>query len=431
MEPMRDRGRHPRTKPVLVRLCVLFLFSGALVAGGPTATPDLALTGGTVYRSPEEAPVPDGSVLMREGRIVSVGSRAQVSIPPGTRAIDCAGLIVTAGFWNSHVHIITPGLLHAKEASAETLQGQLDEMFNRWGFTTVFDLASVLDNTLELRRRIASGELRGPRILTTGEPIWTIEPVYIRDFVRQQHLHFPNTDAPAQAIALVRDHVAKGADGIKLFTGSYQGDSQVVALPIPIAKAAVSEAHKHRLPVFAHPQDAEGVGIAIESGVDVLAHTVPQSPPWDQAYVQRLKRAHLALIPTLTLFDAEARKGGASDRERNAWIAQMVAELRAYSRAGGTILFGTDIGYIDHYDTALEFNLMARADMTWEQILASLTTEPATEFGDGSHHGRIEPGLAADVVVLKTDPARDPEAFSRVQYTIRAGVVTYAATQRN
>src|SRR5712664_2933480 len=55
------------------------------------------------------------------------------------------------------------------------------EPFNRWGFTTVFDLSSVLDNTLALRHRIDSKELRGPRILTVGEPIWTVAPVYVRD----------------------------------------------------------------------------------------------------------------------------------------------------------------------------------------------------------------------------------------------------------
>jgi len=53
----------------------------------------------------------------------------------------------------------------------------MEVMFNRWGLTTVFDIFSVLSNTLVLRRRIESGELRGPRILTVGEPIWTLEPV--------------------------------------------------------------------------------------------------------------------------------------------------------------------------------------------------------------------------------------------------------------
>src|SRR6516162_3758360 len=95
--------------------------------------------------------------------------------------------------------------------------------FNRWGFTTVFDITSVLDNTLALRRRIEAGALRGPRILTVGEPVWTIEPVYVRDFLQQNHIHIPNTQTPQQAIALVRDHAAEGADGIKLFAVSDQG----------------------------------------------------------------------------------------------------------------------------------------------------------------------------------------------------------------
>src|SRR5579884_3082966 len=54
-----------------------------------------------------------------------------------------------------------------------------------------------------------------------------------------------------QAVALVRDHIAKGANGIKLFTGSYQGGGEVANLPLPIAKAAVAEAlpirHRYRL----------------------------------------------------------------------------------------------------------------------------------------------------------------------------------------
>src|SRR5207237_4055740 len=156
-----------------------------------------------------------------------------------------------------------------------------------------FDAASLLDDTLALRRRVENGELRGPHILTVGEPIWTIEPVYIRDFLKQNNLHLANTETPEQAIALVRNHAAKGADGIKLFTGSAQSNG-VAVLPLSIARAAVEEAHRHNLPVFAHPQDVDGVNVAIDSGVDVLAHTVPQSPPWTPEFVSRLRRANLA-----------------------------------------------------------------------------------------------------------------------------------------
>lgn len=296
-------------------------------------------------------------------------------------------------------------------------------MFTRWGFTSVFDIGSVLDNTLTIRRRIDSGELRGPRILTAGEPVWTIEPVYVRAFLLENHVRVPHIERPDEAIALVRDHFEKGANGIKLFTGSYQGGDKVANLPLPVAKAAVEEAHRHAMPVFAHPQNLAGADIAIDSGVDVLAHTVPQSPPWTPEFCARLKRAHLALIPTLTLFDFEARD--ASQKEREGWVGQMVAELRAYSQAGGEILFGTDIGYTDRYDTTLEFTLMSRAGMSYRQILASLTTNPEHRFGGGN--GRIEPGRPADLTVLNVDPANAPTAFSKVSYTIRAGKIIYRA----
>ena len=392
----------------------------------PCAASDLALIGAKIYPSPTEPPVEHGTILIRDGVILAVGPSRSVKIPKGTTSVDCKGSVVTSGFWNSHVHIFTPALLHVHEARAGDLDEQLDAMFNRWGFTTVFDLASSLDNTLELRRRIETGELRGPHVLTVGEPIWTIEPVYVRDFLRTNHVSILATETPAQAIALVRDHAAKGANGIKLFAGSYQGDGKVAVLPLAIAKAAVTEAHRHSMPVFAHPQNTEGVDVAIESGVDILAHTVPQSPPWTPDFVARLKQANVALIPTLTLFDFEARKGGLSAQSREGWLDQMVAELRAYSQAGGEILFGTDIGYTDHYDTALEYTLMSRAGMDYRRILASLTTNPARRFGYGGHDGRIAKGMDADLVVLGADPAQDVTAFSNVRHTICGGKVIYS-----
>jgi hypothetical protein len=125
----------------------------------------------------------------------------------------------------------------------------------------------------------------------------------------------------------VRDHAARGADGVKLFAGSYQGGGKVAVLPLAIAKAAVAEAHRHAMPVFAHPQNLDGVEVAIDSGVDVLAHTVPESPPWMPELVARLKRANMALIPTLTLFDFEARESEGSDEDKpqcRSWASELL-----------------------------------------------------------------------------------------------------------
>jgi imidazolonepropionase-like amidohydrolase len=412
----------PYVHQMRLRFLLLVLISAVI---GNAHASDLVLRGAKIYPSPTDPPTENASVLVHDGKIVAVGSDKSIKIPAGATVLECKGLVVTAGFWNSHVHILDPRLLHVRDSSAQELNGQLDRMFNAWGFTTVFDISSILENTLALRRRIESGELRGPRLLTVGEPIWTIEPVYVRDFLKENRIQIPNCDSPQKAIALVRAHRAKGADGIKLFTGSYQGMGKVAILPLPIAQAAVDEAHRRKLPVFAHPQDVDGTNVAIESGVDVLAHTIPQSPPWTADFIARLKRANIALIPTLGLFDFEARKDQSSAEEREGWISKMVAELRAYSAAGGDILFGTDIGYTDQYDTSLEFTLMSKAGMTSQQILASLTTNPARKFGYANRTGRIAKGLDADLVVLAADPAKDPTAFSRVRYTIRNGHITH------
>jgi imidazolonepropionase-like amidohydrolase len=64
--------------------------------------------------------------------------------------------------------------------------------------------------------------------------------------------------------------------------------------------------------------------------------------------------------------------------------------------------------------------------MRFQQILASLTTNPAQRFGYATHSGRIANGMDGDLVVLSRDPAQDATAFSKVRYTIRAGEVIYA-----
>jgi len=152
----------------------MLLLSFVFLANGTSRSTDLALTGAKVYPSPTDPPVENGSILIRDGHILAVGPSQTIKIPRVATVIDCKGLVVTAGFWNNHVHILTPALLHVRDSSAKQLDEQLDTMFNRWGFTTMFDISAVLDNTLELRRRIESNELRCPRILTVGEPIWTI-----------------------------------------------------------------------------------------------------------------------------------------------------------------------------------------------------------------------------------------------------------------
>ena len=387
---------------------------------------DVVLDGAMVYPSPEAPPIADARVVIRNGRIAAVGPRSSTLAPDQARVIDCSGKFVVAGFWNSHVHLIAPGLLRA-DAPAADLNPVLDEMLNRWGFIHVFDLSSSLDNSLLLRNRIVRGELRGPRILTVGDPLWTEPPIYVRELVETGQLDVTVVNSSEAAAQRVAQLAQRGADGVKLFTGSMQAQRAVANMPLAMVSAASREARSRNLPVFAHPQNGAGLEVAIEGGVDVVVHTVPQMSPWTPELVARMKQARIALIPTLALFDFEARKAKLPPAATQAWLDLMIGQLRVFSAEGGEVLFGTDIGYTDAYDTTLEFQLMARAGMTFPQILASFTTAPAARFGSGTDTGRVTTGATADLVVLDEDPARDAAAFSKVHLTLRAGEIVYSA----
>jgi imidazolonepropionase-like amidohydrolase len=375
---------------------------------------DLALTHATIYPSPEAAPLQSATIVLHDGKIAALGP--DVKVPRGAETLDCHGLTVTAGFWNSHVHLLTPTLLRADRLTTAELSAQMHEMFTRWGFTTVFDIASVPEKTNLIRRRIESGEVSGPRIFSVGAPFYPQggTPVYVKDFLEANHIPSGEVATADEAVARLQQQLRDGADGVKIFAGAILAN-KVLPMPVDIAKALVAEAHKAGKPAFAHPSNLEGIEVALQSGVDILAHTAGMAGPWQPALVDRMLAAKVGLIPTLTLFDVEMKKANLPAKDGDFVVNLVVNQLATYNKAGGEILFGTDIGYIDQYDTTEEFELMSRAGLTFEQQLASLTTAPARRFGQAAHSGKLAPGYDADLTVF------EGKSLSKVRYTIRGG----------
>jgi imidazolonepropionase-like amidohydrolase len=406
-------------------LFALFMFVAFAADAAPVG--DLAIVGARIYPAPGAAVIDDGTVLVRDGRIVAVGPRDRVAVRPGTPTVDGHGAVVTAGFWNSHVHLLVPDMSKASTKPAPALEGVFAAMLTRWGFTTIFDLASEMNNTLTLRRRIEAGDFAGPMILTVGDPFFPEggTPIYVRDFLKANDFPDEEVKTPAEASARAARELAAGTDGVKIFAGAIVGGTVgVLPMRVDVAKAAVDEAHKRGKPAFAHPTNRAGTNVAIESGVDVLAHTT-EDGEWPPDLIATLLSHHMALIPTLTLWGVEYRRGGNTDpAPLAAWVDAATGQVRAYAAAGGQILFGTDVGYTDAFDTTEEYRLMAKA-LDWQAILASLTTAPAERFGFAAHKGRIAVGMDADLVMLDADPAMDPTAFARVRATIRGGRVIW------
>lgn len=394
------------------------------------SSPDaqLLLTGGTIYASPTESPITNGVVVIRDGKIAAVGRRRSVRVPRGVATLDCSGLTVVAGFWNSHVHFFERKWADAATIPAPELAGQLQAMLTRYGFTSVFDTGSAWENTRRVRERIESGEVLGPRIRSTGEVLigkgWS-PPETVLKTLGFMPVPLPEVTDAAGALAASKKILDSGTDGLKLFAAA--PFPPFATLPDEAIRAAVTEAHRRNKPVFAHPSSRDGLLAAVRGGVDVIAHTTPQSGPWDEAVLAAMRQAKVALIPTLKAWKYLLRHDRASLGDLSAKTS--TGQLRAWLASGGVILFGTDVGGIDDYDPSDEYALMAEAGMTFRQILASLTTAPAEKFGESGRLGRIAPGLAADLVVFNGDPSRDVRAFAAVRYTIRDGKLIYQSAR--
>jgi len=384
-----------------------------------------ALVGGTIYVSPTEEPITDGVVLIQGDKIAAVGSKSRLAVPESAQSVDCSGLTITAGFWNSHIHFFERKWANAADIPAAELSRQFQDTLLRYGFTSVFDLASVWENTRRLRGRIESEGVAGPRIRSTGEGLLPVDaglpPEPVLNFMGLMKTPMPEVADAAQAAVASRKLLDEGVDGIKLFVSSPSN----ATIPASAIRAAVDEAHRREKPVFIHPNSAADVLAAVRAGADIVGHTTPRSGPWDETTLAAMQQRRVALTPTLTLWKYFLRHDRISAQEQTVHVA--LGQLRAWVAARGTVLFGTDLGAVD-CDPSEEYVLMAEAGMSSRQILASLTAAPAERFGESERLGRIAAGLQADLVAVKGDPSHNIRALAAVEFTMRDGRIVYRAT---
>ena len=381
----------------------------------------LALTGATIFPSPTHDVVRDGIVLIDGTRIAAVCERAGSALPPNAQVVDCSGCTITAGFWNAHVHFFERKWSDAGAIPADELDSQHSDTFARFGFTSVFDIGSAWENTRTLRDRIASGEVQGPQIYSTGEALLPPNALPEESVLRVMGvMNFPAPeissakDAAMQAQALNE----KGVDAIKVFASSPRS----VVLTQAVIETVVAEAQRAGKLVFVHPNTADDVMRALRAGVDVIAHTTPTSGPWNEALLMKAADQGAALTPTLMLWKSFLRHDRLSTQ--SAVVEVALGQLRAWADAGAAVLFGTDLGAVDS-DPKDEYLMMARSGMGFRDILASLTTTPTGRFSDSRQSGKVAPGFCADLVVLNADPSRNIAAFADVRCTIRGGKIIF------
>ena len=180
-------------------------------------------------------------------------------------------------------------------------------------------------------------------------------------------------------MTIVDKNRAAGCDIVKLFTGSIVSPGHITPMQVAIARAAVDEAHRHGQLVFSHSSNLEGTKVAIDAGVDVLAHTPEDTSGIDEAMLRRMIAQHMTIIPTLKLFS------------RDDSIANIRGLDYRFHQLGGRLVYGTDTGFLPDYDQGEEFRQLMQAGFGFRDVLAMLTTAPAELFHLSQREGKVMP----------------------------------------
>ena len=416
------------------------LLAAGLLSGCRRRPPDgLALVGATLIDGSGGPALPDAAIVVRRGRIESIGTRAGFELPPRTVQVDVSGRWIIPGLIDSHAHV-EPWAL---------------PRYLAWGVTTVRDLHGGLDSILHLRNRVNLGAVAGPRIYSAGAMIDGLPTTYPDAL---------GANDPREARKDVDRLVNAGVDLIKVYT----------RVDPTLLHAVIDEAHTFNLRVTGHLGLTDAV-TAAKAGIFSIEHLtgVPEAsmadasslhaahyrgffPGWtaferswaglDTVALRRvaveLAAQHVMLVPTLVLHETFSRlddpavlqdtmlravpelqqqRWNVPDMVRRAgWTAEDFPAFRAarpvqdrflrmFVAAGGQIATGTDASnqlLIPGYSEHRELELLVGAGFSTRDALLAATRNGALLLGVDSL-GLLAPGKVADLLVLTRDPLAD------------------------
>lgn len=418
-------------------------------AGPPPGAGVEALVGATIVEVVSGRTIRDGVVLVRDGRILAVGSRVDVPVPTGAQETDLTGRWIVPGLIDAHAHLQPWGL------AASLAQG----------VTTVRDLHAGDPLAARLARdALAAG---GPRL---------VQAVAMVDAPPTTYPDAIAIDSTGPAAAVDRA-VALGAQWIKAYTG----------VTPDIMAQVVEEARARQRPVAAH-LGLTDARTAARLGVRSIEHLsgIPEAlglagelqaahrrgflvgwtafeeswPRLDPLALDQLARELAAtgviLVPTLGLHDTFARLDDSAvyrspalaavpDSARVNWnVPGMIARagwtrddyplfraarplqdrfVRTFAAAGGVVATGTDASnqlLVPGLGVHLEMELLVHAGLEPLEALRAATLNGATLLMADSL-GRLQPRAVADLVVLGGNPLADIRNTRQVVRVMVAG----------
>lgn len=420
-------------------------------------TATLALTNVRVIDGTGAAARENQTLLIRDGRIASVSDAATATIPAGAQVVNLAGKTVIPGLVMVHEHLYYP----VGGGTYANLSESFSRLYLAGGVTSMRTGGNMNGfSELLIARATASGQKVGPFIDATapyleGPGMGFNQVVPLRD----------TTDAKR----LVQYWADQGATSFKAYMNITRDELRVAA----------REAHARGLKITGHLcsvtyREAADAGIDdLEHGFFAMNDFVPNKKPDTcagrggaatqsmaqldpaspdvQALFRHLIERRVAVTSTLTIFetftpsrpigagldvllpqlrdDYEKRWAATQKNTMSPYVAAFpkgMAFERAFAKAGGTLVVGTDPtgggGLVPGFSNQRAVELLVEAGFTPLEAIRIATLNGATYLGRGAITGSIAAGKLADLVVLDGNPAESIANIRLVNTVFRQGV---------
>ncbi|MFF0311396.1 amidohydrolase family protein [Streptosporangium sp. NPDC004379] len=383
-----------------------------------------AITGARVFDGDKTLGVT--TVLIEDGRIARVGGQA----PPGAEIVDGRGATLLPGLIDAHVHT-GPGTLALALRFGVTTELEMQGTHTRGNRARISDddtVADVRSSGFAITPPGGHPSELFPEGFRPGPPAGT-KPAGPPPLM-------PFSTTPQEAAAFVPRLIENGSDYIKFMVddGSIEGHPGLPMLDQATLNAGVAEAKRHGVLTVAHTLTAQTTRMALEAGIDGLAHLFMDRPHTEEI-IGLIRDAGVFVVPCVVLNASMMGITGAAlaDDPRVAsrldagWdetlrscyghhpqgrIDDVLATVKALDEAGVDLLAGTDaalplpfLGGVAHGASLHhELQYLVRAGLTPVQALRAATATPARRFGLDDR-GRVAEGLRADLLLVDGDPA--------------------------
>ncbi|MEE8306158.1 MAG: amidohydrolase family protein, partial [Gammaproteobacteria bacterium] len=420
------------------RVRTLSLVTGAVIwqLMTPAQTAELLIEDVTVIDGTGRPAQPGSWVLVRDGRFVAV-TQAPLKANEQVERIDGSGKYLIPGLIDVHVHIPGGrgiGPRFDQEAGVRSLHSYLYS-----GVTSIYDAGNNPRYIMPLRKDERAGKLLSPRIFATGSGVsypgsWGGGPAALV------------VDAWPEGASRLDQNFARQPDLQKITYENFGtgANAWVPSFTPELFTEIVKYCREKGIRTTVHISDEAHARVALEAGVDTLAHGVMVGRMSD-SFVSMLANSGVVVTTSLAVFENIAQivddpsfldqpalravmdpgeittlktrsRQLYAEMGWGAWFKAILpyakGNVRRLHEAGGVLALGTDrnLGPL----TQRELGLIVEAGIPPLAALRIGTLNAAVFLGQEDDLGSIEPGKYADMVLLDADPLTDISNVARI-----------------